>query len=149
MRGKVFRCAVCSNRCALPIGALNEDRVHRHSLPRLRPHGSLGAQPPRFPVLNSASALRAGMGLHVDAPPLLDELNASLLTHYRRPVAASQCRVSRPWTVSLEDNSSSISAIRLLSSTALNGFGRMGIPDRPLLCNASAYPVMSNILRLG
>jgi hypothetical protein len=40
-------------------------------------------------------------------------------------------------------------AFRLLSSAALNGFGRMGIPDMPLLCDASAYPVMSNILRLG
>src|SRR5580704_214756 len=42
-----------------------------------------------------------------------------------------------------------ISAIRLLNSTALNGFRSTGISDMPLLRSASAYPVMSNVLRPG
>jgi hypothetical protein len=61
----------------------------------------------------------------------------------------SQCKVLRLSALSSNDNSFRISAIRLLNSAALNGFRSTGISDMPLLRSASAYPVMSNVLRPG
>src|ERR1700719_1759112 len=64
-------------------------------------------------------------------------------------ITTSQCRVSLPSALSSNDNSFRISAIRLLNSAALNGFRSTGISDMPLLRSASAYPVMSKVLRPG
>ena len=64
-------------------------------------------------------------------------------------ITTSQCRVLRPSALSSNDHSFRISAIRLLNSAALNGFRSTGISDMPLLRSASAYPVMSNVLRPG
>ena len=59
------------------------------------------------------------------------------------------CKVLRLSALSSNDNSFRISAIRLLNSAALNGFRSTGISDMPLLRSASAYPVMSKVLRPG
>jgi hypothetical protein len=63
--------------------------------------------------------------------------------------ASSQGRAFRPPALSPDDDPFKISAIRLPSSAALNGFDRTGIPEIPPGRSASAYPVISNALSPG